>query len=82
MKLPRNQSVESKIRRVMKNIKEQEPEIFQKLFRNLLEKIVHANKYGLHYFNQLIVIVNCIISAFQNVILHQIWSIDKESIAI
>ena len=48
MKLPRNQSAESKIRRVMKNIKEQEPEIFQKLFRNLLEKIVHANKYGLH----------------------------------
>ena len=45
MKLPRNQSVESKIiRRVMKNIKEQEPEIFQKLFR----KIVHANKYGQH----------------------------------
>ena len=32
--------------------------------------------------NQLIIIVNCIISAFQNVILHQIWSINKESRAI
>ena len=30
----------------------------------------------------LLIFVNYIISAFQNVILHQIWSINKESMAI
>lgn len=52
-------------------------EIFQKLIRNLNEKIV------LHiFFKQLIYIVNYIIPAIHNVILHQIRSINKESTAI
>ena len=34
--------LENKIRRVIKNIKDQEPEIFQNLFLNLKQKIVYA----------------------------------------
>ena len=39
--------LENKIRRVIKNIKDQEPEIFQNLFLNLKQKIVYAEKNGL-----------------------------------
>ena len=42
----RNQ-LENRIKRVIKNMKLQEPEIFKNLFKNRKEKIIHANKYGL-----------------------------------
>ena len=43
----KNWKAENKIRRVIKNIKDQEPEIFQNLFLNLKQKIVYAEKNGL-----------------------------------
>ena len=39
--------LENKIRRVIKNIKDQEPEIFQNLFLNLKQKIVYAEENSL-----------------------------------
>ena len=38
----RNQ-LENRIKRVIKNMKLQEPEIFKNLFKNRKEKIIHAN---------------------------------------
>ena len=55
--------------------------VFKKPFTCIdLVKLTKAKQKKI--INLLIIIVNCIISAFQNVILHQIWSINKESRAI